>query len=202
MSRKRIGVRRGEEQAMQYAKRRKVPAVVWDNRILGTQVLRRRLRLMLRDENDVDDVIQDAYVRMMEISSSGTSIDSPPAFLHRVCVNLAFDRIRRAQRSERLFASSSCDDVSTMLENHPSSEPTPEEHCAREDLSNEMLAVLADLPERCRHVFILRQFWDFNYREIASDTRLSVSMIEKYVKRASVHLHQRFGERRQSMSEA
>ena len=153
---------------------------------------------MLREERDVDDVIQDAYVRMMEVSSSGASIDTPAAFLFRVCVNLAFDRLRRAQRSERLFASSSSDDVSTMLENQPCSEPTPEEECAREDLSKAMLAVLGDLPEKCRHAFILRQFWDYNYREIANDTRLSVSMIEKYVKRASVHLHQRFGERRLS----
>jgi RNA polymerase sigma-70 factor (ECF subfamily) len=172
--------------------------MVWENQHLATRVLRRRLRSMLREESDVDDVIQDAYVRMMEISSEGVSIDTPAAFLYRVCVNLALDRIRRAQRSERLFASSSCDDVSALLENQPCSAPTPEEECAREDLSKEMLAVLGDLPEKCRHAFILRQFWDYNYREIASDTRLSVSMIEKYVKRASVHLHQRFSERRLS----
>lgn len=162
------------------------------------KLLKRRLGLMFREPSDVDDVVQDAYVRMMEINSSGVAIGNPAALLYRVCINLALDRIRHMRRSEQLFASASRDDVSDMLENQPSHELTPEEHCAREDLSDEMLAVLRDLPEKCQHAFLLRQFLDFNYREIAQDTNLSVSMIEKYVKRASVHVYERFAERRRA----
>lgn len=162
------------------------------------KLLKRRLGLMFKEPSDVDDVVQDAYVRMMEINSSGVVIGNPAALLYRVCINLALDRIRHMRRGEQLFARANGDDVSDMLENQPSHELTPEEYCAREELSNEMLAVLRDLPEKCQHAFLLRQFLDFNYREIAQDTNLSVSMIEKYVKRASVHVHERFAERRRA----
>ena len=158
------------------------------------KTLRRRLASVLKEPSDIDDVIQDAYIRIMEIKATNTSIDNPPAFMYRVCMNLALDRIRYLHRRERLFISDSCEDISIMVENQPCHSPTPEEHCARDELSNEMMTVLEDLPQKCRQAFLLKQFWDFNYQEIAIDMDLSVSMIEKYVKRASTHVRKCFAE--------
>jgi RNA polymerase sigma factor (sigma-70 family) len=158
------------------------------------KALRRRLALILKEPSDIDDVIQDAYVRIMEIKSSGSKIDNPPAFMHRVCVNLALDRTRQLQRRERLFVSDNFDEVTSMIENQPSRELTPEEYCAREELGKDVMSALQELPEKCRNAFVLKRFWDFNYREIASDINLSVSMIEKHVKRASTCLQKSFAD--------
>jgi RNA polymerase sigma factor (sigma-70 family) len=161
-------------------------------------ILRRRLGFILREPTDIDDVIQDAYVRIMEFEAGGGEIDNPPGFLYQICVNLALDRVRHLQRHERIFVSDNATDIGSMLENQPSREPTPEEHCSRDSMNSEVMSLLSDLPEKCGRAFVLKRFLDFNYREIASDINLSVSMIEKYVKRASVHLHERFSDRLES----
>jgi RNA polymerase sigma factor (sigma-70 family) len=156
------------------------------------QILRRRLATILKVPSDVDDVIQDAYVRIMEKSATGVEIHDPHGYMHRVCVNLALDRIRHIRRSERLFISDNSDDVNLnfFISNQPSNDLTPEQYCLCDDLGNQVMSVLGDLPEKCRDAFVLRQFWDYSYHEIARNINLSVSMIEKYVKRASVHLNQ------------
>ncbi len=48
--------------------------------------------------------------------------------------------------------------------------------------------VLMELPERTRHVFILRRLERLSHQEIAVRLGLSVSAIEKHMLRASRHL--------------
>ena len=84
--------------------------------------------------------------------------------------------------------SDSCDEVSAYVESQPCPWLTPEAQCWCEKLGDLVQSMLDELPEKFRRAYVLKQFWDFNYQEIASDMGLAVSMIEKYVERASTHL--------------
>jgi RNA polymerase sigma factor (sigma-70 family) len=153
--------------------------------------LRRRLSGILKERSDVDDVFQEAYVRLIEANAKKHSIDNPPAFLHRVCVNLALDRVRVLRRAERLFVSDNLEDSEDCIGRVPSSSLTPEQQCLRDDFDDSVSALLDELPAKCGRAFVLNNYWNYNYKEIAADMKLSVSMIEKYLRRARKHLQQR-----------
>lgn len=150
--------------------------------------LRRRLAAILRERSDVDDVFQEAYVRLIEANSKNLRIDNPPAFLHRVCVNLALDRVRVLRRMGRLFVSNGGEEREGSLESFPSASLTPEQQCLRDDFDESVSALLDELPAKCSRAFVLNKYWNYSYKEIAAEMNLSVSMIEKYLRRACKHL--------------
>jgi RNA polymerase sigma factor (sigma-70 family) len=151
--------------------------------------LRRRLASILKERSDVDDVFQEAYVRLIEANRKRQQIDNPPAFLHRVCVNLALDRVRVLRRMGRLFVGDS-GDKDDDIERLPSASLTPEQQCLSDDFNESVSSLLDELPAKCGRAFVLNKYWNYNYKEIAADMNLSVSMIEKYLRRACQHLQQ------------
>ncbi|MDE7127907.1 MAG: sigma-70 family RNA polymerase sigma factor, partial [Bacteroidales bacterium] len=56
--------------------------------------------------------------------------------------------------------------------------------CIYEELQSQVDEVLDSLPERCREVFLLSRFRKMKNREIAEHLGISVSMVEKHIRRA------------------
>jgi RNA polymerase sigma factor (sigma-70 family) len=151
--------------------------------------LTRRLSTVLKNKCDADDALQDAYVRVLEVDQSVNQICNVPAFLARTSKNIAIDRVRRRQRGERIFVSSDAsDDVRSQWLECSSPDKGPEETLLYKQLLNFVLDALSELPEKCSRAYVLSCVEERNYKEIASEVGVSVSMIEKYVARARRHL--------------
>ena len=116
---------------------------------------------------DHDDLVQEAYVRLLNVRREGRVI-SVRAFLFTVARNLAIDMFRSRSRSG-LHESISEVDEAVALEG-TSDTLAAIENQQRLDLLLE--AVLA-LPERCREVMMLRHLDGLAYKEIAD--RLGIS---------------------------
>jgi RNA polymerase sigma factor (sigma-70 family) len=153
------------------------------------QSLRRRLSVILKNPSDVDDVIQDAYLRVLEYAESSPKIDNPAAFMHRIARNLAIDQIRWRQRTARVCAASDdSEDIRWQVQNVRSYERQIEEVMEQEEILQSVLAAVAQLPAKCREAYLLSRVEQRTYREISAKVGLSVSMIEKYVLRARRHV--------------
>lgn len=153
------------------------------------QSLRRRLSFILKNPSDVEDVLQDAYVRVLEYSQNSPKIDNPAAFLHRIARNLAIDHIRWRQRKARVcFASDDSDDIRSQVQNVRSHEPRVDEVMEQEEILQTVLTAVSQLPVKCREAYLLSRVEERTYREISVKVGLSVSMIEKYVLRARRHV--------------
>ena len=50
------------------------------------------------------------------------------------------------------------------------------------------------MPERTRHVFVLRRIEGLRYQDVAKRLGLSVSAVEKHMQRAMLHLVQRLND--------
>jgi RNA polymerase sigma factor (sigma-70 family) len=153
------------------------------------QSLRRRLSWILRNPSDVEDVIQDAYVRVLEYSESASKIDNPAAFLHRTARNLAIDQIRWRQRTARVCsASEDSEDIRSQVQNVRSHDLHIDEVMEHEEILQTVLTAVSQLPIKCREAYLLSRVEERTYREISAKVGLSVSMIEKYVLRARRHV--------------
>src|SRR5437773_256304 len=65
---------------------------------------------------------------------------------------------------------------------------TPEDLCLRRELDAAVRRAIADLPQRCREIFVLRRRDQLGYREIALRLGVSLGTVKSQMWRATVRL--------------
>jgi RNA polymerase sigma-70 factor (ECF subfamily) len=156
------------------------------------RALRFRLSYLLKEPADVDDVIQDACLRVLEYSAESRAIENPAAFLHRIARNLAIDHLRWRERTARICSAADDSEEATVEMHKVSAQQRQADEALEDDeCLNAILMAVSQLPPKCRQAFMMSQFEERTYREISQKVGLSVSMIEKYVLRARRHIASR-----------
>lgn len=128
--------------------------------------LRGWLRMRFPSLRDIDDLIQESYVRLIRAQATGKVVNAK-TYLFATARNAALDFFRRS-KIVTIEGVEEIDDLS-VLEDSPD---------AAESLSHDQdLALLAEavqaLPQCCRHVLVLQKIHGLSYKEIA--TRLGIS---------------------------
>lgn len=141
--------------------------------------LARRLELRLRSSEDVQDLVQDAFAKLLGSSKRG-SLDRPEAFLNRIVRNLLIDRSRRLANRARLVP---IDDT-----NEPPIRPTQADGIELAETQARYRAAVAALPERMRAVFLLHRVDGLAYKAIAEALGISVRTAEWHVAEAIIRI--------------
>lgn len=138
--------------------------------------LRGRLRRFFSSPWELDDIVQEAYVRLLALGPlQRAQVRAPFAFLLTTARNLAVDRLRRQPLVSL--------DLLIELESLDVASDLPgviEDLSAREELAL-LHEALASLPERCREVMVLRKVHGMPQREVALKLSVSESTVEKHV---------------------
>lgn len=115
---------------------------------------------------DIDDIIQETYVRAVKAREDG-KLFAPKAFLFTTARNLAIDRARHLKhaRTESLANSPALDVIDEA-------DAVPEQ-VARHQEIDILKQAIASLPRKCREIFVMRRVQGLSRQEIA--TRLGVS---------------------------
>ncbi|HEV2268179.1 MAG TPA: RNA polymerase sigma factor [Steroidobacteraceae bacterium] len=136
--------------------------------------LQKYLRRFTAGAEDVEDLVQEAYVRVCAMPPAQV-VDSPRALLFRIARNLAVDRARQK-------ATRATDDVADFEPlNVSSGEAEPDEQVDLRRRYESFCAAVDSLPPLCRRVFVLRKVYQLSHAEIAQVLGLSHSTIEKHV---------------------
>jgi len=147
----------------------------------------------VRNPSEAEDVVQEAYVRMLTMPAGHAVLRNAKAFLFTVASNLAVDTVRREQRQKRLFPT--INETSTASEGD-----VLEVICPRRSTEDQVdasmrlscvLDALDDLPATCRRAFTLHKLEELSYAEVAAEMGVTVSMVEKHLSRALQHLRNR-----------
>lgn len=128
--------------------------------------LRRYLQRRFPTLTDVDDIVQETYVRLFRERRAGKNFEAR-SYLFPIARNLAIDVFRRS-RSVAIGGLGEIAALGEMEERRDAAE------AASVDQELELLReALRRLPPRCREVFALRRLHGLTHREIAA--RLGVS---------------------------
>lgn len=139
--------------------------------------LRGWLRNVLGDAQEVDDLVQDIYCRLLNLSSVA-HIAEPRAYLYQVARSLIINRLRR-RAIVRIDTVQNMDEVAGF-----DAGPSPEQvTMARAELKW-VLGLIANLPERCRAVFRLRKIYGLSQAETAKALSVSENVVEKETMRS------------------
>ena len=156
--------------------------------------LRNFIRKRVADENDVEDILQDAFYELVEAYRMMKPVEQVGAWLFQVARNRITDLFRK-KRPEALGNDPVAyeeDGESLLLQDLlPSPDAGPEEAYARNVLLEELDAALDELPEEQREVFIAHELEGYSFKELASATGLSINTLLSRKHYAVVHLRQR-----------
>lgn len=135
---------------------------------------------MLGNAAEAEDIVQDVWLRWQ--SANQNAVENPPAFLAkttaRLCINLA-----QAAHSRR----ETC--IGTWLPEPADPSGDPGLYAERgEALKLALLMLLEKLSPTERAAFILREAFDYSYREIADILQLEQANVRQLVSRARKHI--------------
>lgn len=138
----------------------------------------------LSDREMVEDLVQEAYVRLLA-RTRDNSVDEPQAYLFRIARNLLADLHRGRARTSG--------GVEPIAEDTVSVPAAQEDNRRHADLQAMLNEALAELSSRCREVFIMRRFDGLDTGEVAQRLGITPRMVQKHLVTAVTHLYQRLG---------
>ncbi|MCD7097833.1 RNA polymerase sigma factor [Stenotrophomonas sp. MMGLT7] len=143
------------------------------------QMLQQYLRKYLNSAEDIEDVIQDTYLRIYGIQDYA-AVESPKALLitiaHNLAVELGRRRVSRATDAVADFDALGVSSDGPQLEEQLDARRRFEAFCSAVD----------SLPPICRRVFVLRKVYKLSQAEIGAVLGISQSTIEKHVAKGLV----------------
>jgi RNA polymerase sigma-70 factor (ECF subfamily) len=144
--------------------------------------VRNLLRRRLDNEDDVAELTQEAYLRVLRYRDCGE--ESLKRLLLRVAMNLAVS-YRRQARHQPGREHVPLEDLELVHEG-----PSPEESLERDERLERAASAMESLPERCRKVFSLSRLDGMRHRDIARRYGISLRLVEKQITRAKAALRE------------
>lgn len=140
--------------------------------------LKAYLRSHFPDIRDVDDIVQESYLKLLE-TKRHHDIVSPKAYLFTTARNAALSILRRPP----IFSDQPVTDLTgpSIIE----ADPDAAETTSRRHEVAMLMEAIDTLPPRCREIFILRKLQGVPQKEIAARLGLSVQTVQVQVARGA-----------------
>ncbi len=134
--------------------------------------IRRWIQTVYYEKNEIDDIIQDIYFKILKLDSV-VHITDPRAYLYQAARNAIAGRLRR-NRIVSFRHVQNLDDLGIYDRS-----PSPERVAAARAELKWVLCLIANLPERCSQVMKLRKIYGLSQAEAATQLAVTENVIEK-----------------------
>ncbi|CAA6829656.1 MAG: RNA polymerase sigma-70 factor, ECF subfamily [uncultured Aureispira sp.] len=138
---------------------------------------------VLKDKDAAKDVVQDVFLDLWNKRASLSITTSLEAYLVRAVKFKSIDFIRKDKTKQQY--------VEKMT---PTSLPLTEDHSDDEEQTanrkKQLSYAIAQLPTKCRQVFLLSRLNGYTYKEIAEEMNISPKTVENQISRALKLLRQ------------
>lgn len=134
------------------------------------------------NRNDAQDVLQECFL-ILWTKYSGSPSSEYPKIIFRIVRNKCLDYLKHRKVAVSRFEPLPLSGEERLF-NLDFGLGGADSKCIYEELQSQVDKVLDSLPERCREVFMLSRFKKMKNREIAEHLGISVSMVEKHIRKA------------------
>ena len=141
----------------------------------SSPVLHHFLRRFLHRPQDIEDVVQETYLKAYA-AEQVTDISHPRAYLFSIAKNIALSELLKKSSQITGYIEECKTELAigttATVENEIEAQQSVGTYCD----------AVAQLPEKCRRVFLLRKVHGLKQREIAETLGISVRMVEKHLR--------------------
>lgn len=138
---------------------------------------------MLGNHQDAEDVIQDVYLKAHEGLDEFRGDAALSTWLYTIAMNAARAHLRKKSRGLRVVTGLSEQELELLARADDETGPV-ERRFEEKELGTALRKALMNLPAEFREVFVLRQFEDKSYRDIARILGISMGTVESRMYRA------------------
>jgi RNA polymerase sigma-70 factor, ECF subfamily len=157
----------------------------------------RTARAVLKDENEVEDVMQQAYINAFTHLHQFEDRSQFSTWLTRIALNEAFGRRRRNRRRESLHTTPRdyADEPGELMEMLAAPQPDPERQAYAQELRHVLEQAVDSLPDTYRMVFMLRDIQGLSTGETGEGLGLGEDVVKTRLHRARTMIRRAVTER-------
>jgi len=130
--------------------------------------------LIVRNRELAEDIFQDTFIKAIATIQQGRYVETGKflAWINRIAHNLIIDHFRRV-KNENTFSADAVDYDITNLSSL--SEKSVEDTISNEQVLNDVVHLVNQLPPSQQKVIRMRYFEDLSFKEIAEETNVSIN---------------------------
>ncbi len=137
----------------------------------------------LRDTAEVDEAVQDAFLKAFVHLPTFRDDLYFDLWLARIAVNGCLDRLKAKTRRRRWILPSN-DHTDELIQKEPTREPSAEQLLLASERRDQLLSAVEQLPKRQRSIVILNQFEGYSTKEVANMLNLAEATVRVHLFRA------------------
>tara|TARA_R110000850_G_scaffold36032_27_gene95659 strand:+ start:5342 stop:6013 length:672 start_codon:yes stop_codon:yes gene_type:complete len=143
------------------------------------QAIRQYASSFFKNSHDVDDLVQEVYVKIAERGGLG-DVRAPRAFLCKVARNLALNEKNRSgtRLSDQFEAMIDDQNVPTTI--------NLDDQIEQQQRFTHFCEAINQLPSQCRRVFIMKKIEGLANADIAQKLSISVSTVDKHLAKGMI----------------
>jgi RNA polymerase sigma factor (sigma-70 family) len=168
---------------------RRISEVVAEQRVRLRNFIRRRVR----DEADVEDLLQEVFYELVRANRLLMPIEYVTGWLYRVARNRITDLFRK-KKPENFSDQAVADEEGELLEIEdllPSPDAGPETEYVRGLLLDELELALGEMPDEQREVFVAHELEGRSFKELSEESGVSINTLLSRKRYAVLHLRER-----------
>ncbi len=150
--------------------------------------MKRYARKFLQVEDDIDDLVQEVFIKVYANIRSFDPDRKFSSWLYRIARNTFLNHIRSSKKNMLRI------DFDAALPFLYSYE-TPETSFVEKNLAKGLDACMKDIDEKYREVLVLRFYEGLSYEEIADVLRIPLSTVGVRISRAIKHIQKKYAEK-------
>jgi RNA polymerase sigma-70 factor (ECF subfamily) len=144
------------------------------------------LMRMCRDRSRSEDLLQEAFLRMIEHADTFEGTARLRTWLYRIARNLYIDDLRRQKHRKHasMDAAHGDEDGRTLHDRVATKDALADRSVVGQQMTARMLGAIDALPDEQREVFLLRQVHALQFKEIADITAVSENTVKSRMRYA------------------
>ncbi len=161
--------------------------------------LSRHIQRMVRSSGDVDDLVQDCFVKAFTALDSYSADYAFSTWLYKIATNHSIDYLRKKRLPVTSIDKTINAKDGEIAFELPDTSYRPDQHIVDDQRRKLLSDAIEKLPEKYRRVIIMRHTQEKSYEEIALELDLPLGTVKAHIFRARSLLYKALRDKRGSL---